>query len=492
MAVNLSDTNIDPHHPFYHPLLDDLQGNVLKSHGRNYSVHLFLRFSGTAEEARQWISNFADKYVTSAIEQYHTSVQYKKNPEKYGNRLFANFLLTANGYRTLGYSEKELPEDARFRLGMKHPDVRAWLHDNPSDEWAPEFQNEIHALIILANQLDPNQDNKFSETVDDIKLEIGEVADVVAIEYGHVKRRENGDAIEQFGYVDGLSQPLFYNYDIENAKATAGRGLWDPSAPLKLVLAKDPLGKYQDSYGSYIVYRKYYQDVDRFHTMVEELADKGDMDKGFAGASVIGRFTDGTPLVMSKKPLREGANSDAAVPNNFTYDWDAKGKKCPFHAHIRKTNPRGEKHDEPFTRFLRFFGQFKWIRRIFPKLDKAVREMDKMERSRRIARRGITYGPVARESGEEVGLLFLCAQADIARQFEFIQAAWANKNTFLKDATGIDPVIGQGYQQDGGQHWPVSWKASETVNYDFSRVIEMRGGEYFFLPSISSLLHMSK
>ncbi|MEL6929785.1 MAG: hypothetical protein AAFO95_14245, partial [Cyanobacteria bacterium J06600_6] len=42
--ANLPETGIDPNNPGkYEVLLQDLQGNILKGHGRSHSVHLFLR-----------------------------------------------------------------------------------------------------------------------------------------------------------------------------------------------------------------------------------------------------------------------------------------------------------------------------------------------------------------------------------------------------------------------------------------------------------------
>ncbi|MBD3273755.1 MAG: peroxidase [Candidatus Marinimicrobia bacterium] len=488
MRIELTRTNFDPTDPLYHPFLDDLQGNILKSHGRNYSVHLFFRITN-AGDARKWIADFAGSKLTSAIKQFSESRLYKKYPDKYPYQTFAGLLLTSSGYEALGIPSENIPSDIRFRIGMKHPDVKAWLHDPPVDEWQAEFQAEIHALIILSSDLDPKKQNQFSSEVENISQEIGAFGELVHTEYGHVMREhgDHGYPVEHFGYVDGLSQPLFYEKDIQRAKKESGRGLWDQSAPLNLVVTSDPNGKYADSCGSYFVYRKLYQDVHKFQRLSEELAETLESDYDFAGASIVGRFKDGTPLVKYKRPQRTGENASDTVPNNFTYDNDPDGRKCPFHAHIRKANPRGEKHDEPFTRLLRFLGQFRWLRNRFDSLDKRIKEMDKMERDRRIARRGISYGPVNPEPGDDAGLLFLGAQSNIASQFEFIQNTWSNKNTFLEDGTGLDPVIGQGFQQDGGQYWSIDWKDSRKRQFDFRDCVRLRGGEYFFAPSLSFL-----
>ena len=79
--------------------------------------------------------------------------------------------------------------------------------------------------------------------------------------------------IEPFGYADGISQPLFLKEEIDKAKQ-GGTDRWDPSAPLDLVLVKDPNGEGEDSYGSFFVFRKLEQDVAGFQQRVAELAEE--------------------------------------------------------------------------------------------------------------------------------------------------------------------------------------------------------------------------
>src|SRR6185369_11191026 len=60
----------------------------------------------------------------------------------------------------------------------------------------------------------------------------------------------------------------------------------------------------------------------------------GEEARELAGAMVVGRFEDGTPVTMSDEARDENP------PNDFNYTGDA-GSRCPFQAHIRKVNPRG-------------------------------------------------------------------------------------------------------------------------------------------------------
>ncbi|MFM6278204.1 MAG: peroxidase, partial [Dolichospermum sp.] len=58
---NVPETGIDPEdvESKYQGLLTDLQGNILKGHGRDYSVHLFLEWkSDKVTEAKKWIQTF--------------------------------------------------------------------------------------------------------------------------------------------------------------------------------------------------------------------------------------------------------------------------------------------------------------------------------------------------------------------------------------------------------------------------------------------------
>ena len=88
------------------------------------------------------------------------------------------------------------------------------------------------------------------------------------------------------------------------------------------------------------MFRKLEQNVRAFKEREQQFAQAlglPEADAKRAGALVMGRFEDGTPVVLKATPDRSGP-----VPNNFTYEDDSHGGKCPFQAHIRKVNPRQE------------------------------------------------------------------------------------------------------------------------------------------------------
>ncbi|MFP5393754.1 MAG: peroxidase, partial [Gammaproteobacteria bacterium] len=115
-----------------------------------------------------------------------------------------------------------------------------------------------------------------------------------------------------------------------------------------------------------------------------------------------------------------------------------------------------------------------------------------------MARRGIPYGQRADHPNDDgidtkpaggVGLLFQAYQADIEKQFETAQVYWANARDFPQPGTGIDPVIGQG-AEPVGQRYPRRYGESLCEPFNFSGFVTMKGGEYFFAPSISFLVSL--
>jgi deferrochelatase/peroxidase EfeB len=87
---------------------------------------------------------------------------------------------------------------------------------------------------------------------------------------------------------------------------------WNPSSGPNLVLTEVPLGERKVDWGSYYVFRKLEQNVRRFKEHERDLAGElnltGD-SRELAGAMVIGRFEDGTPVALSGAAL--GANTPA-------------------------------------------------------------------------------------------------------------------------------------------------------------------------------------
>jgi deferrochelatase/peroxidase EfeB len=88
----------------------------------------------------------------------------------------------------------------------------------------------------------------------------------------------------------------------------------------------------------------------------------------------------------------------------------------------------------------------------------------------------------------------MCFQSNIARQFGFLQKNWANNLDFVQPATGLDPVIGQKAAGEPplAQQWPPQWGQQGKQPFDFGGFVTMKGGEFFFAPSIAFLRQLKK
>jgi Dyp-type peroxidase family len=484
MAVNLAAAaaNVDLLSDAYKPLMERLQANVLKSHGRDESRHVFLKFTGPAAQVRAWIRTKIAPRVLSA------RLQHEQARDKIDGGLVMLFYLSAEGYRYLGLDPAKLASKI-FRKGMKNQDSGFFqdLFDTENRDpkvtsWEAGFRQAVHAMVALSDDQKQDQTRLLNE-VSLLRTQVAGLADVLLVDEGRALRRiaRDGTAlaspepIEHFGYFDGISQPVFDKNELQKyydeGKGTKGGGNWDPSASLDLALEKDPFAADADAFGSYLVYRKLYQNYGQFQQREEETGTAIGLDEELAGAMAIGRFEDGTPVVDSSVA---GAKYD----NDFVFKTqDPKGFRCPAHAHVRKVNPRGT---TPAT-------------------------SPEDERKRRIVRRGIPYGkPVPDLCGPEVpsdpnlaadrGLLFMCFQANIEKQFEFIQRTWVDNPNFpdsvllpFEDKTGDDPLIGQARGKK--QRWPKKYgdENAGRTKHNFESAVTLKGGEYFFAPSIPFL-----
>ena len=457
----------------HHGWLSKLQGNILRSHGRDYSAHVFCRLPDDIGAARAVLRRLIP-YVTSARQQYVDTCHRRKTGE--GSTLFGTLSLSASGYRAIGFAglsafeepkENARDPDACFLGGMKaHPDD---LADPPVDEWEPPFRGRIDAMLLLAHA----SRDAVLQAVATAQALIAP-GHVTSIEFGDQIRNGAGQAIEHFGFVDGRSQPLYLKDDFETdvwgrprreAKGDRPLERWIPFEPLGRVLRPDPFGVDASCLGSFLVFRKLEQDVRGFAAAETRLAHALKLEGTAAeraGAMVVGRFRDGSPLTSSASP---GWHPHA--DNDFTYAEDPCCRRCPAHAHVRRVNPRGSVDGDA-------------------------------ERVRRLTRRGVTYGDTSAVAGPDVspeslpdtgvGMLFMAYQASIRRQFAFVQKQWIASPDFPRSRTGPDPLVGGTTAAAGATHkWPTNFNGAEHVPLSFGSYVRMLGGEFFFTPSVPFL-----
>ncbi len=465
--------------------LNDLQGNILKGHGREHTANLFYQFpAGKIAEAKDFLKRLVeDNLVRSAKSQLEDTRAYN-HAKAAGEELpvsptFYAVMLSKKGYDYLGISTAKQPDDPGFKASMRGRQSK--LKDLASSTWEADFQTEFHIMILIADtsagRVQAKLD-KMSELLATCRVNVGAKSHV---ERGSAIFNEAGEGLEHFGYVDGRSQPLMLIEDIQKeATKLGGIDRWSPAFPVEQFVTPDKGGASENAYGSYFVFRKLEEKVRAFKE-AEEALGKALGVREMAGALVVGRYEDGTPIQLS--PV---ATQASPVFNNFNYageppNIDApNGPRCPIHSHIRKSNPRTDD-----------------------------------TRAATMARRGITYGtrtidthidesgrvvlnavpPEERPEGE-IGLLFMSYQASIEKQFEVIQGDWVNDPGHPTSGTGVDPVLST-VTGSTKQHWPDKmWGAAPTKNIDFFKVgsgapdgpfVVLKGGEYFFAPSLSAL-----
>ena len=462
-------------------LLEDLQGNILKGHGRAHASHLFIAFDRSkAQAARRFIASLGYD-VTTALDQLTGAEAHKARGIDAGT--FVSVLISAAGYDALDLGEFQ-PRDPAFRAGMQARN----LNDPPAAEWEAPFQT-LHALVLVAAGNAAWRHAECLSVQARIAATEGAVACLGTLE-GDALFNDDGRSIEHFGYVDGRSQPLALQEDVDHESAHSGTRFWQPGIPLKQLLVPCPGGRPGISHGSYVVIRKLEQNVRQFKLRALALAQALDAEAAAsrvgnvpvgqrAGASVVGRFENGTPVTLAAESVPLASTCDDAVRNDFDYRDDQDGLRCPHAAHIRKSNPRADTADS---------------------------------KSHLMARRGMPYGRRTDKPDDGrwddkpeagVGLIFMAYQADIVNQFEFTQNKWVDNRQFARPLaaagteTGIDPVIGQWpspppHPPAPGQVYPLVWnERASALPFDFSGFVTMRGGAYLFAPSISFLKSLS-
>ena len=90
--------------------------------------------------------------------------------------------------------------------------------------------------------------------------------------------------------------------------------------------------------------------------------------------------------------------------------------------------------------------------------------------------------PGAPDDGADRGLVFTAFNADLKRQFEFVQSLWFNDGGELNLGTACDPIVGTA----GGGHFVVPGHPPHVLD-DLPPFVTTRAGEYFFVPGLAAL-----
>jgi deferrochelatase/peroxidase EfeB len=134
-------------------IFEDLQGNILKPHGRDHVALLFVHFT----DVNAAKTSLLTVPITSFWKQLKQTKKYRniksQDPSHLG-KLFCNLFLSGAGYRRLGAADHQIPLSQKFRNGMSSRKDN--LNDPPRDKLEEPFssqsnENEIHVMILFAH-----------------------------------------------------------------------------------------------------------------------------------------------------------------------------------------------------------------------------------------------------------------------------------------------------------------------------------------------------
>jgi deferrochelatase/peroxidase EfeB len=301
---------------------------------------------------------------------------------------------------------------------------------------------------------------------------------------------------EPFGFADSISQPAYDWGGTLTPSGARDRDYRNLLAMGELLLGypneygftgdypqADGLGRN----GSYLVYRQLAQDVTGFWQWLARQAGDGAIS---LAERMVGRALDGAPLPGLESATIMGTHDPR---NAFQFSKDPDGRICPIGAHIRRVNPRSG--DDPQ-------GRRGFLRDLISTLGfsgTAMHDAVASARFHRILRRGRPYGPVivpqaamqGTGADQETGLHFVCLNASLARQFEFVQGAWAASAKFAGLAAEQDPLLGNrlplaGAQPSDGFSYTDTHACPRAIS-GLPQFVTVRGGAYFFLPGLRGL-----
>jgi deferrochelatase/peroxidase EfeB len=488
----------------------DVQGLVRFGYGRMTEACFFLLAIRDPASARSWLATVP---VADAVE--------RKPPPATAMQV----AFSAGGLRALGVPAAVIEGFApEFISGMAGEESRSRrLGDvgaNAPSGWRWGGPGRVPHLLVLL-YAEPGRLADWQRTIQGERW-------ATAFREIDCLKTSNLDGTEPFGFKDGISQPVLdwnrerrvegdqlaygnllalgeflLGYPNEYGKYTERPLVDGPDDPRgKLLPAEDAPGRKDlGRNGTYLVFRELRQDVQGFWRFLDREASSNPAERQRLAEAMVGRRMSGEPLILPGGPPIAGVGPDPEETrqNQFTYETDEAGMRCPFGAHIRRANPRNA--DLPggagglLSRLIRILGFHR----------RGIRsDLVASTRFHRILRRGREYGPGLspeeairpdRADGAERGLHFICLNANISRQFEFVQNAWIMGTKFNGLTGESDPLLGNrepiaGCPSTDGFSIPHENARPRRIT-GMPQFVTVRGGGYFFMPGLRALRYIS-
>ena len=429
--------------------LHEIQATVLRPRPAPYfGTHALLRVD-EAQAGRQLLRRLAP-HIASAADWWNAA------------HTWLSLGISYAGLEALGLPEASLqsfPE--AFRVGMAAR-ARQLGDDGVNDpgNWDPAYGGrQLHIGVSAFSDSEGNHQRALAVA----RQQWEGFSGVSLLGMQHFGAQP-GD-LNSLGYKDGIDQPA-----IEGSGAEPLPGQGRPIKAGEFILGypgesgvplpmpqPDILGRN----GTYLGFRKYQSRVGAFNRFLKANGSTA-AEREWVAAKLVGRWRSGAPLTLAPDVDDAALGADPQRNNDFNYAGDTHGRQVPFGAHIRRMNPR----DSQLTRLT----------------DVNIH---------RLIRRGTTYGPpydpnALTEADDDVprGAIFLLISAKAMGTLEFLQQEWINDGNFVGTGDERDPIIGR---QADGATFTIPKEPVRRRLHGIEAFNVLRGGEYFFLPSMSAM-----
>ncbi len=435
--------------------LDDIQATVLRYRPEPYyGTHVMLRV-GDVRAGREFLRNLTP-HVDSAADWWQTDEPW------------IAVAITYSGLVALGVPEESLqsfPE--AFRVGMAaRADQLLDCGVNDPEQWEPEFgSGAIHIGVSVFS----DSEETWRRTMDTARRHYEGTPWPDGARVRKDFGAQPGD-LNPLGYRDSIGQPAIEGSG-RRAAARPGTAIkagefilgYPGEAGVPLPAPQpDVLGRN----GTYVGLRKFQSRVGAFNRFLQANA-RTDDERELLAAKLVGRWRSGAPLTLAPDRDDPALGADPLRNNDFTYAADPDGRQVPLGAHMRRMNPRDTK--------MALLADVN-IHRII----------------RRSTTYGAPYDPNALSQQDDEtphGLHFIFISAKAMATMEFLQQEWINNGNFMSLGEERDPNVGL---QEEGATFTIPKEPVRRHIHGIETFNVLRGGEYFFMPSLTALRWLGK
>ncbi|MEV0775991.1 Dyp-type peroxidase [Streptomyces sp. NPDC050428] len=472
----------------------EIQGDIIAGAKKDHVQLLLLKFENDAL-ARTWLRRLRPRIATTRQVAAFNAEFSKARKQSGGddpkalNAVWRVVSFTYPGLKLLAGRDPfpSVPPDSTQEAFKEGPAARAAMLGD-TGQCAPEhwlFGNgasqPLHAVLTVS--ADRPQDLRVALTEE--REEAARHKVVIVFEQDGATLEGTRRGKEHFGFKDGISEPAVKGFDPpdqyrpEHKKGSPGTRII-PAGEIVVGHERDD-GKKTDlpdwaRNGSFQVVRRLAQDVPGWWAQIAERLKELKLQEAvppeatteWLAARMVGRWRSGTPV--AKCPHADSpSDAEAWSDNDISYRDDLEGEITPLFSHLRQTSPR----DGLLVRSTD---------------TETVPEKGGLD-GRRIMRRGIPYGRPFDPAGgagngpdAPRGLVFVCYQADLVRQFEFIQKDWIEEPNFPQrtPAPGRDPLVATATD--------VNFKGCQVR---FEQFVRTEGAVYAFSPSLTTIEHLA-